>query len=132
MYGLINSGLRDLLGLQTGVKPSRRKRLSRRFRQRIYWRDKGRCVFCERQVKFADATMDHFNPLVGRGAARLKENIVLSCRSCNQKKGPLTQEVPDKDLTPDSLAYKFWLTARDTRDRKGSYCDWITAHDTVV
>lgn len=69
--------------------------------------------------------MDHVDPLLNGGKARSKENIVLSCKNCNQKKGPLTQEVPDADLTPDALWMKFHKVTEDTSRREGHYKEWI-------
>lgn len=130
MYDLLNHGLRELLAIQRGGgRPSKRYKLSRRFRQRIFWRDNGKCVYCDRSVRFADATMDHFIPLVRKGAARSKENIVTSCKSCNAKKGPLQQEVVDHDLTPEALAYKFYEVTENTKKRQGHFKDWIADLD---
>src|SRR3990167_5492836 len=99
MYGFLNQGAKDLLKMQGRVRRTKRLRLSRRFRQRIYWRDSGKCVYCDEDVAFADATMDHVTPLVHRGRNRSKENIALSCLRCNQAKAQLTLEDPG-DLSP--------------------------------
>ena len=132
MYGFISTVARELLHLQARPRRSKRLRLSRRFRQRIYYRDGGKCVFCDNNVKFADATMDHVTPLVKLGKSRTKENVVLSCKSCNQKKGPLELEALD-DLSPYALQDKFYRITESLKKRKGRYCEWVTTHyDTVT
>jgi 5-methylcytosine-specific restriction endonuclease McrA len=127
MYGLMSHGLHELQRLQARPRRTKRLRLSRRFRQRIFWRDGGKCVYCERPVAFKDATMDHVQPLVRQGKFRSKENIVTACRNCNQKKDNLVLENLD-DLAPDALWMKFDKTVRDTKTRKGHYCEWVTTH----
>lgn len=127
MYGLISQGARELLQLQSRPKRSKRIRLSRRFRQRIFWRDKGLCVYCENPVKFADATMDHIIPLVHRGKSRSKENIGTACASCNKQKAQLMLATPG-DLSPEMLWLKFDKTVKETETRRGHYCEWVAAH----
>ena len=127
MYGFLNQGAKDLLKMQGRVRRTKRLRLSRRFRQRIYWRDSGKCVYCDEDVAFADATMDHVTPLVHRGRNRSKENIALSCLRCNQAKAQLTLEDPG-DLSPDALWMRFEKTVKDAQTRKGHYCEWVAAH----
>ena len=126
MYGFLNKGLKDLLAIQKTGKRSRRKRLSRRFRQRIFWRDGGKCVYCEQPVEFAKATMDHVSPLVGGGHSRSKENIVTACRNCNNKKAQLV--IDDlQDLAPDALYMKFYHTTKTVATRKGHYPEYINS-----
>lgn len=120
MYGLLTHGARELIGLQRGPRKSKRKRLSRRFRQRIFVRDKGCCRYCGNKVAFDDCTMDHVTPLTLRGKARSKENIVTSCNSCNKKKGALQLENLD-DLAPEMLALEFVKVYEEIAKRKGQF-----------
>lgn len=117
---LLNYGLRELISNQRGGKRTKRVRFSRRFKQRIYWRDGGCCVYCDRPVAFKDATMDHITPLVHGGKNRSKENIATSCKPCNRAKGPLELETMD-DLAPDILWVKFDRMCEQTANRKGSF-----------
>lgn len=120
MYGLLNHNARELIATQQGMRKTKRVRLSRRFKQRIYWRDGGRCVYCDRVVAFKDVTMDHVTPLTKRGSNRSKENIVTSCKLCNKRKGSLELETLD-DLSPEALWMKFDKTVRDAQTRKGHF-----------
>lgn len=131
MYGLMNTGLAELVRIQTGERRTKRARLSRRYRQRIYWRDDGKCVYCASPVRFAEMTIDHVKPLVSKGRARLKENCVVACNLCNKRKGPLQQEILDNDLTPYALAEKFYRVTKSAAERKGHYTDFVAALDNV-
>lgn len=122
MYGFVNTGLRELMALQKGQRRTKRVRLSRRFRQRIYWRDGGCCVYCEKPIAFKDATMDHVQPLTQRGKNRSKENIVTACHRCNDLKGPLVMDKLD-DLSPEALWVKFHRMVELTEKRKGSFTE---------
>ena len=125
MYGLLNHGLKDLLLRQSRPRRSKRLRLSRRFKQRIFWRDGGKCVYCEQPLAFKDATMDHVTPLVRRGQFRSKENIVTACYDCNKIKAQLMLENLD-DLSPEALWVKFKKTMNYAQSRQGHYCDWVS------
>jgi 5-methylcytosine-specific restriction endonuclease McrA len=120
MFGFNSHGMRQLADIQRGPKRSKRKRLSKRFRQRIFWRDGGECQYCGVKVPFKDATMDHVTPLVKRGGNRAKENIVLACAGCNKTKGPLVMDDPG-DLAPEILAVKFMRVTETTAKRKGRF-----------
>lgn len=126
MYGLVNTGLRDLMGLQKPVKKHRRFRTtSRRFRQRIFWRDGGRCVYCDQFIRFSEMTLDHITPLVRNGPLRQKENCAVCCRSCNSLKGQL--ELQDLgDLAPEVLMMKFINMYNETATRKGRLAAVLT------
>lgn len=127
MYGLLTHGAKELLGLQKQTRGTRRIRISKRFKQRIYWRDNGCCVYCDKSVKFEDATLDHVMPLVRRGRHRSKDNMVLACRPCNKAKGPLVMDDLG-DLAPEQLYMKFQRTVEKAQQRTGCYRDWVRAH----
>ncbi len=101
-------------------RKTKRVRLSRRFKQRIFWRDGGKCVYCDKSVAFKDATMDHVTPLTKRGKNRSKENIVTACKGCNKAKGPLELEVLG-DLSPEQLWVKFARMTELTAKRQGHF-----------
>ena len=66
-------------------------------RQRLWRRQKGRCAYCgvqmikklPGQVGVADKgktwTLDHVHPQA-KGGPSTRDNLVLACRDCNQKK----------------------------------------------
>ncbi len=122
MYGFSTHHSRELMAIQRGTRKTKRVRLSRRFRQRIFYRDGGRCVYCDKPVAFKDATMDHVVPLTKRGNSRSKENITLSCKACNKAKGPLELETLD-DLSPEALWVKFQRVTEQMAKRKGHFTE---------
>ena len=75
-----------------------------------YKKQKGRCFYCERQFTPAKLTKDHFFPVasVGNGRNGARENIVLACNPCNQKKGarlPRYAEIVKYVMTFGRLPY---------------------------
>lgn len=43
------------------------------------------CAYCGKEFAFANLTLDHITPLSKGGKTR-KNNLVLCCKECNQKK----------------------------------------------
>ena len=127
MFGFQSHGIRELLGHQAGSRRTKRVRVSRRFRQRIYIRDAGCCVFFDKPVPFDKATLDHVVPLTRGGKNRAKENFAISCKPCNDAKGPLMLQDMG-DLAPNELCYKFDLVMKRIGSAKGNYPSWIAAH----
>lgn len=72
------------------------------LRQQIRDRDGDHCRYCWQVVRWNDrksplgATYDHVDPLKGN----LLENLVVSCRSCNCRKGKRTPEEAQMPLLP--------------------------------
>ena len=54
-------------------------------------KQKGRCMYCGRKVARDLFDLDHKNP-VAQGGTNRKSNFQLLCRSCNTRKGPLTDQ----------------------------------------
>ena len=106
MLDLLSSGLLDLLKFQRKLPKKKGRRKQRRFKQRIFWRDRGVCAYCDSLVPFAKSTLDHVVPLVHGGSDRHKENFVIACESCNRQKAQLMLEFLD-DLEPARLQEKF-------------------------
>nr|MBV6631243.1 HNH endonuclease [Oceanococcus sp. HetDA_MAG_MS8] len=66
-------------------------------RRRLIARDHALCLYCGRSVSDSTMTIDHVKPR-GQGGRHTWENVVSSCRSCNQKKGCRTPEQASMDL----------------------------------
>ena len=47
-----------------------------------------RCYYCDQELNFKSATMDHIIP-ISRGGRSTKGNLVPACAECNQKKHSL-------------------------------------------
>ncbi len=57
-------------------------------RDSLYYRDHGRCAYCETPLLIKDVTIDHVHPR-SKGGHHDWDNIVSSCSDCNTKKGDL-------------------------------------------
>lgn len=56
-----------------------------------------RCLYCGKALRRGRATLDHLVPLV-RGGRHTRDNLVLSCRSCNEAKRDRTLDEWLQDL----------------------------------
>ncbi len=66
----------------------RERAKAREMRKSRWWQQKtapGLCHYCGQKVNFHDLTMDHLVPLA-RGGRSTKENLVPSCKNCNNLK----------------------------------------------
>ncbi|MBK7578805.1 MAG: HNH endonuclease [Myxococcales bacterium] len=61
-------------------------------RRNLMLRDEHQCQYCGRRPMSRDLNLDHVQPR-SRGGGESWENLVVSCRSCNLKKG---QRTPDE------------------------------------
>ena len=64
---------------------------SARRRRRLWKNRLHACYFCEVDLTFEEATIDHLTPQ-SKGGKHDDMNMVLACRSCNESKGRLTEE----------------------------------------
>ena len=60
-------------------------------KQTIFIRDRGRCYYCNKRLTLKESTLDHKVP-VKRSGISVLDNVVTSCKWCNQDKGMLTDE----------------------------------------
>lgn len=64
---------------------------ARKLRKSRWWQQKlaaGICYYCSKTFKANDLTMDHVVPL-SRGGRSTKDNLVTSCKECNNRKKTL-------------------------------------------
>lgn len=64
---------------------------ARELRRSRWWKNKlalGVCYYCCQQTGPDELTMDHIVPLA-RGGRSSKDNLVTSCKECNNKKKTL-------------------------------------------
>lgn len=52
----------------------------------IYRRDKEKCFYCKKNLKYRQVTLDHYLPK-SRGGKEVVYNLVLCCEKCNRLKG---------------------------------------------
>jgi len=90
------------------VRPRRERRTVAFSRAHIFLRDNHSCQYCEKQLPAKLLTLDHVVP-VTRGGPGSWENLVTSCRSCNQAKGSRTPEEAGMPLRrpPSKLPMNF-------------------------
>ena len=92
-------------------------------RRNLMLRDQHQCQYCSRRPSLRDLNVDHVIPR-SRGGSDSWENLVVSCRSCNLKKGRRTPDEAGMSLlrTPQkprwSTAAHILLAARE------SYLEW--------
>ncbi len=61
---------------------------ARELRKSRWWQQKtssGLCHYCGKKFTFKQLTMDHLVPLA-RGGRSTRDNLVPSCKNCNNKK----------------------------------------------
>jgi len=71
---------------EVAIRTERAK--ARELRKSRWWQRKtasGLCHYCGRKMVFKEITMDHLVPLA-RGGKSNKDNLVPSCKECNNKK----------------------------------------------
>lgn len=59
---------------------------ARLTKKNIYYRDNGKCGYCEKKIKLNEMTIDHIIPRY-YGGKHIWENVVVCCDRCNNKKG---------------------------------------------
>lgn len=65
----------------------------------LYKKQRGRCYFCERKCRKVGSskkrpmspTREHLTPR-SRGGCDSHKNVVMSCETCNTKKGDMTEQ----------------------------------------
>ena len=61
---------------------------ARALRKTRWWQQKtssGLCHYCQKKVAYKNITMDHLVP-IARGGRSTKDNLVPSCKKCNNLK----------------------------------------------
>lgn len=58
----------------------------------IYKRERGKCFYCDMKLKFKKATIDHIKPK-SYGGELSKNNTVIACYTCNQKRGNMPADI---------------------------------------
>lgn len=79
----------SVLRLLSYIPLSKKRQIVRFSRENIFLRDSYQCQYCGKKVNKQHLTLDHVIPVV-QGGKKSWENIVSSCKQCNQKKGGRT------------------------------------------
>lgn len=67
----------------------RRKTISKDYKEALFARQKGRCMYCGKKDEMGRFHIDHKTPFSRNGSDRLA-NLQLLCGPCNTRKGDLT------------------------------------------
>lgn len=54
--------------------------------QQLFVENGGHCEYCKKTLLFSEINVDHYVP-ISRGGEHKKENLKISCASCNKSKG---------------------------------------------
>ena len=106
----------DIFGEEEAPPKNRRVKLNPTLREayisELIKKQKGRCMYCGRKVSRDLFDLDHKNP-VDRGGTNRKNNFQLLCRTCNTRKGAMTDRefrrkykdagVPQTQVLPRSV-----------------------------
>lgn len=65
--------------------------IPKKKREGIFYRDQGRCHYCEREISLKTFHIDHKIPRHHNGSHE-NENLVAACKDCNLKKGTKNYE----------------------------------------
>lgn len=79
----------SVLRLLNYVQAGKKRQLVRFSRPNVFIRDHYKCQYCGRRFQKGNLTLDHIIPVV-QGGRKCWENIVTSCKPCNQRKGGRT------------------------------------------
>lgn len=91
-----------------------RMRESVRFaRDTVYYRDHGKCQYCEMPLDMKQTTYDHVIPR-SKGGTHTWENVVISCKNCNGAKG---NRMPRDSFVPRQRPYRptYWQLLANRR-----------------
>lgn len=83
-------------------------------RNKIYLRDRFKCSYCDKKCKIDEITLDHIIPK-SRGGEDTPENLVTSCKPCNQKKGNRTPEEANMELLHKPIKLRVGLDKHTLR-----------------
>jgi 5-methylcytosine-specific restriction endonuclease McrA len=100
---------------------SRQNRVTNRHR--IFARDHYRCQYCGRRGTAFDLTLDHILPK-SRGGRTLAENLVTSCRGCNNRKGDRTPEEARMTMLTNPAALFYGLERASMRQAAQDRPEW--------
>jgi len=84
-------------------------------------RDKSTCQFCARKLSPSQTTIDHLIPKAQGGITSFT-NCVVSCQTCNNKKGSKTLEQAGMTLIKTPVVPNFFF--RDLKEPLVWHQDW--------
>jgi hypothetical protein len=112
----VHGGVSRITGGEQMARPRTNSPLSN---PTLFARDAYLCLYCAREFPSAQLTRDHIHP-TSRGGEDRWENVVSSCRRCNQHKADRTPEEANMQLValpfkPNNAEYLALLNSRRIR-----------------
>jgi hypothetical protein len=102
----------------------RRPRVSVRLtRRNLMYRDAHQCQYCESRPPQRDLNIDHVVPR-SRGGPDSWENLVVSCRNCNLRKGWRTPEEANMRLVRRPMRPRWSTTAQILLGSQTRFPEW--------
>lgn len=92
-------------------------------RRNLMLRDGHQCQYCGRRPPVRDLNVDHVLPR-SRGGADCWENLVISCRGCNLKKGRRTPEEAGMKLLRTPTKPRWSTTAHILLSMREPFSEW--------
>ena len=75
-----------LVGEDRKIKPTKRVAAIEKHKPRLFREQDGRCRYCGASKRIRNLQIEHMTPVV-RGGSNVYENLQLTCRDCNNRKG---------------------------------------------
>lgn len=93
----------------------------------LFLRDNNQCMYCAQRLSGGELTRDHVVP-ISRGGADRWENVVASCRRCNQKKAAFLLSEIDMPLValpfrPNPYEYMALINSHRIRPDQMEYLE---------
>lgn len=101
----------SVLRLLKFVSLNRARQVIRFSRANVFSRDSHRCQYCNQHFQKHALTLDHVIPVV-QGGSKNWDNIVTSCKPCNQKKGGRTPTQAGMKLVREPVEPQ-WIAKED-------------------
>jgi len=97
-FYVIDSHMKEVTDPDTAGR-TKRKVFSRTERERIYWKNNGKCAICGQALNINFFTVDHIFPLE-RGGTNEFANLQPACYPCNAAKS---------NQTPEEFIARLWI-----------------------
>ena len=84
--------MKDLFIPESSAFIKKEREKAKLLKKTLWWKKKikeGDCYHCHKKFSIEELTMDHLIPIV-RGGRTGKNNVVVSCKTCNSKKSSKT------------------------------------------
>ena len=100
-------------------------------KKNVLWRDRNTCQYCAKVFKDSELTLDHVTPK-SRGGPKTWENLVASCKTCNQKKGSkLPQEAKMFPITFPKVPPYYIFNTLSNKEAHPKWLPYLKAYHLI-